>query len=250
VNRFPWIFTVYLLILATPVLGGTDDRIRVFLGAAEDYKTGDYESAVSGFLSLAEKGVKNGTLFYNLGNSYFKKGDLGQSILWYERALRFLPDNPDLKFNYNHVLSFTKDEKGKRELPIFRVLFFWKYMLSQANVQRAAIILNVLFWTLLILSMFFKHYWLRMSGTLVLILAIVFIATSLYNRYESSHQKLAVILPEIVSVRSGFTPESTELFKLHAGTKVRVEKIQGNNFRIFFSEGKIGWIRKEDAGII
>jgi len=31
---------------------------------------------------------------------------------------------------------------------------------------------------------------------------------------------------------------------------VRIEKENGEFFRIYYSEGKIGWVKKSDAGVI
>ena len=60
----------------------------------------------------------------------------------------------------------------------------------------------------------------------------------------------AIILPEKVSIRSGLNDEATELFTLHAGSKITIEKRLNDHFRIYFSEGKIGWIKQSEVGII
>jgi uncharacterized protein YgiM (DUF1202 family) len=51
-------------------------------------------------------------------------------------------------------------------------------------------------------------------------------------------------------VRSGFTDSATQLFVLHAGTKVRVERQTDAYLLIRYTEDKIGWIKKSEAGII
>jgi SH3-like domain-containing protein len=84
----------------------------------------------------------------------------------------------------------------------------------------------------------------------ILTLGLVFTLTAVYNDYETDFTKEAVILPSRVSIRSGLTDDATELFVLHAGTKVKIDKEKDAYIRIFFSEGKIGWIKKSDAGVI
>jgi SH3-like domain-containing protein len=59
-----------------------------------------------------------------------------------------------------------------------------------------------------------------------------------------------VILPGKVAVRSGYTDSATELFVLHEGTKVRVEREAENHLLIRYARGKIGWVKKEEAGVI
>jgi uncharacterized protein YgiM (DUF1202 family) len=51
-------------------------------------------------------------------------------------------------------------------------------------------------------------------------------------------------------VRSGLTEDSTELFVLHAGTKVKIGKERNGFYRISFSDTKIGWLKKSEVGII
>jgi tetratricopeptide (TPR) repeat protein len=234
------------LILSSDAYGS--EIAKTFFDGIQAYKENNFDKAITAFEKIS--GVKNPKLFYNLGNAYLKNNDLGHSMLWYERALKLNPDDPDLKFNYNYALSLTKDEKDDREFPIIRILFFWKYLLSSYAVQCAALSLNLLFWLVLIIRMLMKKKLMKTFGYVLLMLTLIFTLTAFYNEYEEIYLRQAIILPEKISVRSGFAQDSTELFALHAGTKVRIEKESKDFFRIYFSEGKIGWIRKSEAGVI
>jgi hypothetical protein len=46
-----------------------------------------------------------GQIYFNLGNAYLRLGDLGKSILFYERARLFIPKDADL----NLILSYAQD---------------------------------------------------------------------------------------------------------------------------------------------
>ncbi|OQY54371.1 MAG: hypothetical protein B6245_21370 [Desulfobacteraceae bacterium 4572_88] len=227
------------------------EMTRAFLDGVTHYKENNFGEAISAFSKIAETGVKNSKLFYNLGNAYLKNDDLGHAILWYERALCLTPDDPDLKFNHEYAVSQVRDERDDKALSVFRILFFWKHVLSPETVQWTAIILNLIFWLIVTIRVIQKKKRiLKTPGYLAVGLALVFTFTASYNYYETAYVKRAVILPAKVSVRSGLADEATELFVLHAGTKVRIEKEHKDFYRIFFSEGKIGWIRKSDAGSI
>ena len=52
------------------------------------YEDGLYEQAARSYQQLADKGYDDPALYYNLGNAYFKQGDLGRAILNYLRAER------------------------------------------------------------------------------------------------------------------------------------------------------------------
>ncbi len=240
---------IFLQIPAVLYPADADENTRLFLDGISHYKAEDFSAAVSVFSKIADSGVQNSRLFYNLGNAYLKKGDTGYAVLWYERALKLTPGDPDLKFNYAYALSQTKDEKEDKDLSIFRILFFWNLLGAKA-VQWAAIVLNLIFWLIITTRMILKKKLLRMPLRLLLLVTAVFTLTAVYNYYEAAYLREGIILSPEVSVRSGLTEGSTQLFVLHAGTKVRIEKESSGFFRIYFSEGKIGWIRSSDIGLI
>ena len=244
------IVLLILLILGSVRITGASETARTFLDGIKHYKEDRFAEAAAAFSSVADMGIKNGKLFYNIGNAYLKNGDIGNAILWYERSLKLLLHDPDLKFNYEYAQSLTKDEKGDKEFPLVRILFFWKYLLSQNWIQWSAICCNLIFWTLMTVRMFQRKFRFRTLGHVILTLGLVFTLTAVYNDYETDFTKEAVILPSRVSIRSGLTDDATELFVLHAGTKVKIDKEKDAYIRIFFSEGKIGWIKKSDADVI
>jgi tetratricopeptide (TPR) repeat protein len=225
------------------------DHARPFIDALEAYKNDDYETAITRFSDIARSGVKNGKLYYNLANAYLKNDELGPAILWYERALTLLPNDPDLIFNYRFARSLTKDapEEGS---PLVRILFFWKYQLGSRTIAMAAIGFSLVLWGALIAWQFTRRRGIRRIAIVVSIPTLIFVLTAGYNYYENAHRRQAIVLPPQTAVRSGLQEESTELFKLHAGAKVTVLKPLKGYYQIRFSKDKIGWVPKEVIGII
>lgn len=244
------ILLVFVLLLFSGVIAEASETARRFLDGIQDYKAGRFGEAAEAFTTIADERIKNGKLFYNLGNAHLKNGDIGNAVLWYERAIKLLPHDPDLKFNHEYALSLTTDEKADKEFPLVRILFFWKFLLSQTQIQWAAIFFNLIFWSLILVRVVQKKFRFRTLGHVVLTIGIIFILTAVFNEYEAQLIREAVILPQRISIRSGLTDDATELFVLHAGAKVRVDKEKDDYIRIYFSEGKIGWIKKSDAGVI
>jgi tetratricopeptide (TPR) repeat protein len=244
------IFLFVLLLLCLARITVASETARTYLDGIKDYNENRFAEAAAAFSRVADEGINNGKLFYNLGNAYLKTGDIGNAVLWYDRALKLLPHDPDLKFNYEYAQSLTRDEKADRDLALFRILFFWKYQLSQAQIQWTAIIFNLIFWSLTAVRVIRRNNRFQTIGHVILALGLIFTFTAVYNDYESNFIKEAVILPARVSIRSGLTDDATELFVLHAGAKVRIDKEKDDYIRIAFSDGKIGWIKKSDAGVI
>ncbi|NNG00171.1 MAG: tetratricopeptide repeat protein [Desulfobacteraceae bacterium] len=245
----PIAFMCFLLIfIAQPAVA--EDPARQFINGTEAYNAGDYQTAIELFTRIADGGVRNTKLYYNLGNAHLKQDDLGRAILWYERARRLKPGDPDLTFNYEYALSLTQDEKTETTSPLSRILFFWKYAYSKQSIQWAALVVNALFWIVLIAYVASGKRLFKRLGAPLLFLTLLLTATAAYNYYETARIRHGVILPEQVSVRSGFSDSATELFVLHAGTRVVVQKQSDTHFRVKYADDKIGWIPLTDIGLI
>lgn len=231
-------------------LAVASDEARLFMDGTAAYRKGDWPAAIEAFEALAGRGIENGRLFYNLGNAYLKNEDVGHALLWYERALRYIPEDPDLTFNYEYALTLTKDERGEQTSPLLRILFFWKYQLSPDTIRWIALVFNALLWVSLGVLAIRSKPLLRPSIILAAAVTLILTATATFNYIEADRIHHAIILQAEVPVRSGFTETATQLFVLHAGTKVRVERQSGDYLLIRYTEDKIGWVNRSEVGVI
>ena len=252
--RIPAMLALMLFLfgfVSGPLTNGlADEDARRFLYGVGAFQDGNYAGAIEAFEDLTAKGRVNPKLYYNLANTYLKNGDLGPAMLWYERAAKLDPGDPDLRFNLDYARSLVKDQGDVTASSIYRILFFWKYLLSFETICWLALGLNLCFWTLRTIWLFKRRRPLRAIGPATMFVAAVFILTALYNYHERAGAKEAIILPAEAAVRSGLAPDATELFVLHSGTKVRVEREKEGFARIRFTEDKIGWLPASQIGRI
>lgn len=88
------------LVLAVQSLsGGVKADTRALSAANALADAGHPAEAVQIYEQLAVQGVRDGALFYNLGNAYYQQGDLSRAIASYERAAALAPRDPDLRHN-------------------------------------------------------------------------------------------------------------------------------------------------------
>jgi tetratricopeptide (TPR) repeat protein len=239
-----------LFLLTQGIPAFADTHAQDFLDGIKQYDAREYGKAAALFEKLAASGIHNGKLYYNLANAYLKQGKLGKAILWYERAQRLIPGDPDLAFNMNYARSLLKDEPGTLSSPLLQVIFFWKDLLPTAIWQWAGIIAGIIFWCLLAGDYYFKKRILRPFIYCFLGLALLSSGTALYLSNASTFHPRAVVLDKVVSVRSGFFSETTELFVLHEGTLVAVEKQKDGYLKIRYAKDKIGWVSNTKVEII
>jgi len=239
-----------VLVLLIPAVAFGSESSKAFYDGIAHYEKGRYDDALTSFLSITDEGIENGKLAYNLGNTYMQKGDLGRAVLWYDRANRLMPKDPDLVFNRNLALSQVKDRQEETANPVVSVLFFWKQGLPLKTLQGLAIGAGCLFWTLLALAVLLRRTPLKTAAAATGVLFVLLAATALWDTAADARIQKGVVLPEAVSVRSGLSDTATELFTLHAGSRVTVEQERNGWIRIAFAQGKIGWVKKESVGVI
>ncbi|MFH1139203.1 MAG: tetratricopeptide repeat protein [Pseudomonadota bacterium] len=238
--------------LAVAGIGGASGgNVGALAEGLKAYDEGRFAEAADEFQKLVAQGAKNGPLFYNLGNAYLKAGDLGRAVLWYERAVKYSPRDPDLRFNLAHARSLVQDEKESGGGVLTGVAFFWKGLLGERSIQLAALVSNFfLFLALGLLRLAGRRQVFKGLAVAALISTLLFTPTALYQFHRAEFDPEGVILAGEAPVRSGLSDQAAELFVLHAGTKVEVQDQRDGYVRIAFSPEKIGWIKKDLLGVI
>ena len=99
-----------------------NDIIRT--SPSEAYKL--YDQVILRYQRIVDEGgIVNGRLYYNMGNAYLLKGDIGMSILNYRRGQRLMPDNPDLAKNLSYARTQRLDQVSiKAEKRVLQTIFF------------------------------------------------------------------------------------------------------------------------------
>lgn len=232
-----------------PGPGHANDTAGLFIDATRAYQAGDYQVAAKKYETIAGSGIRNPSLFYNLGNAYLKAGDLGRAVLWYERARRLSPNDPDLKFNLDHARTRLKDKTDSSFTPM-DVFFFWQGLISLKWLQYSAIGNSVLFFIWAGIRRVVNKKILSGPGLSMLVLLFTLVLASGLEAFRLNSDHQAVILKERVAVRSGTMENATPLFDLHAGTRVRVMDKKKNHLKIRFAKGKVGWVSMDEAETI
>jgi hypothetical protein len=213
------------------------------------YRAGSFRQAANDFKAAADSGIKNAALFYNIGNAFLKAGDLGHAILWYERAKRLDPGDPDIRYNLKYADSLVKDKRGE-SLNIIEILFFWESMIPLLWIKYAAVFFSFMFFSWAGIQTVRKHRVFSGPGMALMGAFIFFLSLACAQYYKDMACVNAVIVEEQAPVRSGTAETATKLFVLHAGTKVVVTARQNGYLKIVFSKDRTGWVAPGDAQII
>ena len=224
--------------------------------AVKDYTEENYQAALDCFSALEAEGYVSRELYYNIGNCYYKLGNcLGQSILYYERALKLDPSYEDAQVNLAIAREYTLDRID--EVPEFILLTWIKAFRDTVSSDAWAWIALALFLVTAVMVLLFRFggspalrktaFALAVAALLMTIISAVF-AFNLRSGLESEDG--AVVTVPVSSVKS--SPGSTDqsLFILHEGTRISVLESLGEWYRIELSDGRQGWMEAEDVEII
>ena len=110
------------------------DSIVTYTKAMADsaYATADYATATHIYEQLLVTEGEAASVYYNLGNSYYKQGEIARAILNYERALMLAPANSDIQFNLELARSKTVDKNA-----LVTELFLVRWIRSFTNILSA-----------------------------------------------------------------------------------------------------------------
>lgn len=191
------------------------------------YMKNDYASAIQIYEALLNRG-EAADIYYNLGNSYYKAGDIAKAILNYERALLLQPGNGDIRANLEIARSKTVDKVE----PVPEIFFVsWtKSLINSMSVDSWAVC-GVVCFILLIVSLylfiFSKQIVLKKAGFIsgIVFLAVTILANVFANQQkdELTNRNSAIVINPSVTVRSTPSESGTSLFILHEGHKVGVK---------------------------
>lgn len=226
------------------------DSNSMFLQANQDYQIGHYQEAIKAYTKLLTKN-ENGYLYYNLGNCYLKTGKIGQAVLNYKRAQKFIPRFADLKMNLEYAYMETKDkieDKGYKLL--LETVFFWYYRLNKRELLFSFLVINSIFFVVAGIKIYTQSDFLNWLLILAGIIYILSAGSTVTKIYKDIYSQSGVVLEEEISVHSGSNVQNVVLFKLHAGTEVEVEEVKNDWLKIMLPDGKIGWVQKNGLGII
>jgi len=227
----------------------------LFNRATTAYNDGNYEKAVENYMQILETGEHSSSLYYNLGNSYYKLNQIAPSIYYYEKALLLKPNDPEIKNNLIYAQNMTLDaievlpETGLSKIynNIIGLLSFDQWSYFSISFMILFVITYVAFYYLRYASQKRFAFITSIVSLLLVIISLVF-AFMQYNDFKADRP--AIVFSEKSVVKSEPNVRSSQVFVLHEGTKVNVLDLLDEYRKIQLVDGKTGWIPAEDIRML
>lgn len=219
------------------------------------YLNADYHTAIEVYDQILAQGLVSAKLYYNIANAYFKEGSTGKAILFYNRALRLMPGNEDVRYNLAVAEALTKDDI--EAIPEFFAVTWvrsLRHTMGCTSWSILSLVLLAVMLGLLLLYLLAQRIGLRKGGFYGTLAAFVlFILTTWFavlERHEILQSDEAIVMAASSAVKSSPDNAATDLFMLHEGTKVTVTGTLDDWCEIILADGKKGWIEHRKIEVI
>ncbi|HEY4756496.1 MAG TPA: tetratricopeptide repeat protein [Ignavibacteriaceae bacterium] len=244
---------IFLFLFVEIVSAGELENL--FQKGNEHYLKGEYQETIRIFQSIVEKGYQGKSLYYNLGNAYFRIGKIGLAILYYEKAKKISPSDEDV--NYNLAFANSKIADKIETLPKFFIFDWWENALALFSISGWTYA-AYLFYLFILGAVGYYYFAGSLKGqriafytgiisTFFLVLTIVLLAVNL-NR--ELNYKFGIVVDPVVVVKFSPDQNSKDAFIVHEGLKVQAEDNVNAWIKIKLIDGKVGWLKNNYLKII
>lgn len=207
-----------------------------------------FGEAADGFERLIASGMHNAGLEYNLANTYFRLGKLGDAILHYRRAQRFAPSDRQINDNLNYARQRVEPAipaSGQRQL--LDRLMFWNRHLSTASRFRFAAIAGIVGWALLVLRLRWRSGGLTALALMGIVVGLANAASIAWEFHDAGRHRPAVVTQAGQTLRlgrgEGADPAMAQ--KLGAGIELRILSERGGWYEVLLPNDLRGWLPAE-----
>lgn len=241
-------FCVMLMVSRLSVAGD----LSSWTEANTKYQSGDFKAALNSYENILQSGKETAVLDYNLGNTHFRLGHKGKALLFYERALRISPRDPDIRWNLDILRAAVTDRIETADEGL--VVYWIKKIVERFTINEISLILSGLLipWMGIVVLTFIFPLIKPLGkgfGILILILSLPMAVLFGFKWLEVKDPQV-IILEKEIQARYGPSDKETKAFTLHEGTKAKVADESKDWWYISLPNKNSGWIPKKSCEII
>ena len=232
------------IVVASGRLCAQQDQDDLWISAQDAYLSDDLTTAAMKFEQFLNRSPRSAAAMYNLANCYLQQGDVGRAVLYYERALKLRPNDPDIR----HNLSIAKSRRTSSVVEI-REFFAKRWLRKISEIMTPsgwAIISIISFWCCaggVALKLRSGRWriprWITGAFLLCFLLSLLM---SMQRNFEMQRNDRAVVMRDETILTLAPDPKSKRIAKVDAGEKVLILDSLDTYFKIRLANFEQGWI--------
>ena len=226
---------------------GPSDAARM-AGANERFERGEYAEAAQQYEALINRGYRDASVHFNLGNAYLESGHLGRAILSYLRARELAPRDADIRANLDLARDMTVDRiTAERGSLIESVAFLGRRWATPSEFGVAALLLwaatGLAIGALLVWRDFPLRRSIRAFVVPMMVATLMFFLLAVSMALANPYDNTGVVTVATVEVVSGPGSQYSEEFTLYNGAQVRLTGSRHGWWRVALPGGELqGWV--------
>ncbi len=225
------------------------------------YNKENYAEAIHLYQESLVKNGRSSDVYYNLGNAYYRSGNLAQAVLAYERALRVDPSNKDARINLDFVNSKLEDKPEDNNSFLTRAHHGVVTFMSANAWAWMAFIVFAMLCGAMAMYILSSNVMIRKAGffsgiiLLALVIYFVIVASDASSRINN-HDEAVVTAPSTLLNSVPRQPKQTEkVVPLHEGTKVEIidsvstpdDPVSPRWYNVRINGSNSAWLRGTDV---
>lgn len=204
-----------------------------------------FREAAAGFETLIASGIRNAALEYNLGNTYYRLGELGRTVLHYRRAERLDPTDANVAANLAYVRQRVRpriETTGQQKL--VERLLFWQRFTSREQRFWLAAVLSAAGWLGLLARLRWRSGALTGVAIGAVMLGVANAASVAWELHDEQSRPAAVVVQGEPVLRQGRGEGYEAVFSepLGPGVEVRIIEQRGEWVHVELRNELRGWL--------
>lgn len=223
------------------------DENRSFYTGNVYYEKKEYAKALENYKEALDMGIESGNLYYNMGNAYLKMGKTGYAILSYDKAMRLIPQDGDLKSNLVYAKALAPGSSVLKPSGFSLIPALIKSPFGDINLNAMAIGTIVLYLLSVAMAILFlvTPFIVKRLKILFGLIVFVFLWSAVVfgiRYYEEEILKKGIVVVKSEEARYEPVESSATFYKIQEGDEVTVLGTRDGWRHIRRNDGKLGWV--------
>jgi hypothetical protein len=222
------------------------DVSAAFDSANRLYEQGKFTDAAGAYEKMIQSGTVSPAIYFNLGNAYFKSGQLGRAIAAIREAENLSPRDPDVRANLQFIRSRVQAPTGSTSS--------WQQWLTTLTLNEWAMVTAAIVWVWLGLWVLIQFRpQLKQSLRLALWcggVGIFVCGGCVYAAWSGESMKTAIVVAKDASLHNGPLEEAPTTATVHDGVELPVIDTKNDWLQVRVDGQRVGWVKREQVTVV
>ena len=235
-----------MIFLGLTAFGFAQDMSANFDSANKLYGQGKFSDAATAYEKMIQSGTVSPVVYFNLGNAYFKSGQLGRAIAALRKAEDLTPRDPDVRANLQFIRARVQ---GPTISPTT-----WQRWFAALTVNEWATLTATVLWVWLALAVLIQFRPALKQSLRSLIwcggIATLVCGGCLGVAWSSDSTKTAIVIVPDAVAHNGPLDEAPAAATVHDGAELTVLDTKNDWLQVRVDGQRVGWLKREQVAVV